>query len=249
MEIHVRFESNGGSYVPVLSNSTVAKGDLVSQNAGSSNGDIYYKVGGGGLNGFFRDALGTDQTKAVNDALEAAYEAKFGAGAWKRDQTRRAADPPLTSFLVPVDAASCAKAGNQIVGMIYSVGPKLTSVGITDEKQYRGIYTDAFAAAVNANAHGKRIAAVRITMVSTGLYASGGDQTALYDTSARLILDGIQEAASAAAEAHFPGTVLVNNEAKSDGANKEVDSFTHAAKARGVPVDRAGFDLTVKTLR
>jgi hypothetical protein len=246
MEIHVRFESNNGKYVPVLANSMLATGNVVSQNAGSSNPGIYYQVGGGGLNGVFVDALGQEQTDQCNQALVAAYDAKFGAGAWKRDQTQKPADPPLTSFLVSVDAAKCAHAGDQIVGMIYSVGPKLTSAGITDESQYRGIYIDAFAAVVNSNANtsGNQIAAVRITMLSTGIYA-GGDPTTLYNTSARCILDGIQEAAAAAAEADFPPTVLVNNATESDGTNKEVDSFTHAAEARGLPVDSAGFVLTV----
>jgi hypothetical protein len=86
-------------------------------------------------------------------------------------------------------------------------------------------------------------------MLSTGLYASGSPTvlTALLDTSARLILDGIEEAAASAVEAHFPQTVLVNNK-NVNGANREVDSFTHAAKDRGLPVDGAGFDLPVQTL-
>ena len=134
--------------------------------------------------------------------------------------------------------------------MIYSVGPQLKRDGIKKEKepQYRGIYIDAFAAVVDANAGGKRIASVRIAMVSTGIYAEHVDNpTALYDTSARCILDGIEEAAAAAAEEHFPQTVLVNS-ATAGGTSKEVDAFTHAGKDRGLPVDRAGFDLTVQTL-
>jgi hypothetical protein len=132
------------------------------------------------VNGFFAAALGdgekSESETRANDALRVAYDAKFGDGAWQRDQ--KAANPPLTSFFVPVDAARCAHAGDQIVGMVYSVGPKLRSAGITDEHEYRSIYTDAFAAVVNANAGGNQIAAVRITMVSTGLYA-GGNLTAL----------------------------------------------------------------------
>jgi hypothetical protein len=218
---------------------------LVSQNAGSSNPGIYYQVGGGGLNLFVEQALGPDQTDQANHELVEAYDAKFGAGAWSRDQN--AATPPLTSLFVPVDAAKCAQAGGQLVGMIYSVGPQVTSAGITDEAQYRSIYSDAFAAVVDANARGERIAAVRITMLSTGIYATG-NPTGLFDTSARLILDAIVQAAAAAPEARFPQTVLVNNKTNG-GGNKEVDCFTHAAEARGLKVDRTGFDLTVKTLR
>jgi hypothetical protein len=251
MEIHVRFESNNGGYVGVLSNSNIAAGNLVSQNAGSSTLGIYYQVGGAGLNGRFMAALGPEQTDRVNKALEAAYNAKFHPRTWSVDKGNNSANPPLTSFLVPVDAAGCAQGQDQIVGMIYSVGPQLTKDGITDERQYRGIYIDAFAAVANANANagGNRIAAVRIAMVSTGIYAEGvRNPTALYDTSARCILDGIQEAAAPAVEAHLPPTVLVNSATKPDGTSNEIDSFTHAAKDRGLRVDPAGFDLTVKTL-
>jgi hypothetical protein len=245
VNIHVRFESKTGGYVPVLSNSTVATGKLVSQNAGSSNPGIYYQVGGGGLNGRFRDALGPEQTDRVNQALRAAYDGRFGAGAWM-DQNQKGANAPLTSFLVPVDAA---RPGDQIVGMIYSVGPQLTKGAITDKSQYRAIYTDAFAAVVSANARGERIAAVRITMLSTGIYAGAlSNPSALYDTSASCILDGIEQAAAAAAAAHFPQTVLVNSATEPDGSSKEVDSFTRAAKNRGLAVDAGGFDFTVKTL-
>ena len=260
MDIRIRFESAQGTWVPVLSNSTIATGNLVSQNAGSSYPGLYYKVGGGTLNGFFATAIGNTretgcQLDQANMALEAAYDHKFGAGAYDRDSNNIPADPPLTSFYIPINAAKCFDAGTQVVGMLYSVGPILKEddrgnyVGITDEPQYRRIYTDGFTAIVDANAGGAQIKAARISTISTGAFAgnpTAAQRTALLHTSARLILDGIVEAAVAAAEANFPGTVLVNVKGSEDAA---VDAFTHAAQCRDLPVSSAGFDLTVKTLR
>jgi hypothetical protein len=253
MDIRFRFESAQGTWVPVLSNSTIAAGNLVSQNAGSSLSGLYYQVGGGYQNGIFATAIGNTpatgcQLDQANTALEAAYDHKFGAGAFDRDSKSVPADPPLTSFYIPIDAAKCFNAGTQLVGMLYSVGPQLTSAEITDEPQYRRIYTDGFTAIVNANAGGAQIKAVRISMVSTGVFAGNptpAQRTALLHASARLILDGIVEAAVAAAEANFPGTVLVNVKGSADAA---VDAFTHAANCRDLPGNSAGFDLSAKTL-
>ncbi len=248
MLVKIRFESHDRDYVAVLSDTHVATtGKLASQDAGSSNPGIYYQVGGGGVNGLFADALGASETKIVNTALVAAYDAKYGAGSWPRD-SGGGANSPLTSFFVPVDPANSTKVGSRVAGIVYSVGPVLGRQGITDKAQYRSIYTDGFTAVADANAAGAGVTAVRITMLSTGIYAQHvDDRTLLFDTSAALILDAVDAAAAASAAADFPDTVLVNARIDANGKGKEVDAFTNAARARGVPVTGAGFDLTVKT--
>ena len=142
-EISFFFESNDkGGYVDVLANSKLVLGNIVSQNAGSTNPGIYYQVGGGGLNGAFASALGTQATD-VNRALQAAYDTKFGTGSWSRDSGNPPSPLPLTSLLVPVTAS--AHVGNYCVGMMYSVGPMLTSAGLTPTESalYTKIYADA----------------------------------------------------------------------------------------------------------
>ncbi len=245
MIVEIRFESDRGGYVPVLSDSQVVPtGKLASQNAGSTNPGIYYQVGGGGVNGLFASALGAGATEVVNAALVAAYDERFGASAWQRDASGRGGSP-LTSFFVPVDPAHCAAAGSRIAAVLYSVGPQLGPQGITDEVRYRDIYEDAFTAVARANATGAGVAAARITMLSTGIYATRvEDPDLLFDTSAALIVDAI-EVAAAKAGADFPSTVLVNASIDPSGGGKEVDSFTNAARARGLQVTSAGFDLDV----
>src|SRR5665213_987266 len=105
MKFEFRFEMNAtGNYVGVLANSALVKGKIASQNAGSSNAGIYYQVGGGGVNGYFHDALHdpklldnvNEALDDVNKALVAAYDNRFGKDAWNQDQNGR--DDRLTSF-------------------------------------------------------------------------------------------------------------------------------------------------------
>ena len=107
----------------MLANSSLIPGAVVSQNAGSTNPGIYYQVGGGGLNGIFERALGPQQVVSVNNQLQIAYDAKLGEGRWAKDSKEPPSHLPLTSLLVPVEA------GNNCIGMMYSVGPMLTPMG------------------------------------------------------------------------------------------------------------------------
>ena len=87
MKFDVVFESSKShGYVRVLHDSSALRGFIATQDAGSSNKDIYYQVGGGGVNKLFADDMGQDLTAAVNKALITAYENRFGDGAWEADK-------------------------------------------------------------------------------------------------------------------------------------------------------------------
>jgi hypothetical protein len=61
MKFGILFESkNSNDCVGVMEESSLIRGPIASQNAGSTNQTIYYQVGGSGVNGFFATALGRD---------------------------------------------------------------------------------------------------------------------------------------------------------------------------------------------
>jgi hypothetical protein len=252
MKFEFRFEMNStGNYVGVLANSVLVKGKIASQNAGSSNGGLYYQVGGLGVNGYFHDALG-DATLLdnVNKAMVTAYDNRFGKDAWKQDQNGRG--DRLTSFYIPfpADAHSVGvSVGSRVAGMVYSVGPQIPGPKVPDRDLYRQIYVDAFAAVAAANknaASTETIEALRLTMLSTGIYgpSDATDATALAHDAACVILEAVEVSAKLPDAAHLPGIMLINNSKVAKKLpNKEMDAFSSAAKARGITVDSTGFTL------
>ena len=245
--IDLRFESSSShGYVGVLDDSTLTTGRIASQNAGSTNAGIYYQVGGGGLNGFFSAALGT-LLAPVNRTLATAYDQRFGDGAWSADSAVTRTDR-LTSLYVaiPRPIPSGARIGDRVAGMVYSVGPVLGG-RIVDRDAYRQIYVDALSAVAAENRGAtERIEALRITMLSTGIY--GGTSTAAEATDlardvAVLILDALEVAMSSPTASDLPGLILVNTKGSDARSSKEIDAFNFAAAARGISVDAIGFSL------
>ena len=241
-----RFESNSsGNYVGILSDSTVVNGNLVSQNAGSSNIGIYYQVGGGGLNHVFDSALNkAGQLSQVNASLKTKYDVKYGDGAYQADAMSGRVDR-LTSLLINLRPGASG-IGGRAVGMIYSVGPVLGAAGITNRAQYAQIYTDAIAqiAAANANENAS-IEGMRITMLSTGIYAqSVDDPQQLISDSAQLIVEGVANGV-AANPSHGPITILIN--ASSDHGNKEHTAFAAVSSTDTFNISpvQNGFDVTL----
>jgi hypothetical protein len=252
MKIDIRFESDHDNphkdrnYVGVLADSALTSGLIASQNAGSTLHGIYYKVGGGGANGLFEAALGSLVT-AVNRSLATAYDERYGNGAWDAD-AKQARTDRLTSFYIPIPRPRPADAtvGERVAGMLYSVGPQLQGK-IVDRDAYRSLYLDALdkVAAVNRGAT-ERIAALRITMLSTGIFGGTSDpaeMTALARDAAALILDALEAAMKGPHAADLPGTILVN--APENKASKERDAFSNAAAARSLATTAEGFSLTV----
>ena len=256
VSIAFRFESShSGGYVPVLGDSAIVRGDLASQDAGSSNYTIYYQVGGGGLNLVFEKALrGAGQLASVNTRLVAMYDAKYGDGAWTRDRDASIAappvSPPLTSFLVPVTPGA-APIGSSMQGVMYSVGPILDEAGITDLAGYAQIYTDAMNEVARVRNEGTPIAGLRVTMLSTGLYAGRvDDEDKLLTDAATGIIQGI--VAGVNAEPSLADlTILINTDLHPTDAmgkplrSKEIFGFQSATAALGIPFTKTGFDAPV----
>ena len=133
-------------------------------------------------------------------------------------------EPPLTSFYIPlpVDASKPDNlVGPRVAGIVYSVGPVLSGKKIPNPKQYRDIYVDALnsvagenksAAKAGTARNGKRIEGLRLTMVSTGIYAPKipEDAAAVRAEAAGLILEAIAEAAAGPDADHLPTTLLIN---------------------------------------
>jgi hypothetical protein len=239
-EIQFLFESNDqGGYVDALANSALSTGSLVTQNAGSTNPGIYYQVGGGGLNGRFSAALGTE-AQAVNRALQRAYDERFGAGRWKQDSTDPPTPLPLTSLLVPVSPS--VHVGDRVAGLVYSVGPVLTSAGIAGPtaQVYTQIYLDAMEAIAASRT---KISAFRITMLSTGIYAANAPTAGLADAAAGCIIDAVRTATKANADALNGLVILINTDRNTDPP-KELDGFTAAATAIGAKVTSSGFSVS-----
>ncbi len=240
-EIRFLFESNDqGGYVDVLSNSELVSGPLVSQNAGSTNPGIYYQVGGGGLNGAFASALGTEADR-VNKELKTAYDEKFGVGRWDKDSRQPPTPLPLTSLLVRVSPS--AEVGNNVIGMVYSVGPMLTSAGLTanDCSLYTQIYADALH---EIAANSTKIDGFRITMLSSGIYRGGAPIGPFADAAARCIIDAVCAAVKAQPVALGQLAILINTDTTAPFL-KELKGFTSAATARGTKVTATGFSIPV----
>ena len=232
------FESNSNEgYVGVLSDSNLIQGEIVTQNAGSSNFGIYYQVGGGGLNGIFESKLTpTGKLDQINKELIKRYEKKYGKGSYSRDLTAGVQNK-LTSFLIPVPNGQSG-IGDNVTGMMYSVGPVLGHDGITNRSAYSQIYTDSVQEIVDANqTNGSKIVGMRITMLSTGIYAQLVDSTKeLYKDAAELIVRGIVNGYKISG-ATFPLRILINTDRKIKDRtdhkiiDKEVTGFTDAVNS------------------
>lgn len=255
MQINILFEtSSSGDYVGVLKNSDLVNGKIASQDAGSSNIGIYYQVGGGGVNGLFADALnGAKHVNAgplcisVNAALHDAYDNQFGNGAWSQDSSSGRGDR-LTSFYIPLPAnahTTSHTVGDQIAGIVYSVGPQVPGPKVSDPDQYRQIYLDAFAGVAAANQNGS-IEAIRLCVLSTGIYGppDPADKQPMVRDAARIILEALTASAKLPSAAQLPTTMLINCSSKS---GYERDAFTHAAGALGISVTSDGFTLDSAT--
>jgi hypothetical protein len=244
--IRFRFESSATrGYVPILGDSALVQGPIASQDAGSSNVGIYYQVGGGGLNYRFEQALqAAGQLDAANAALVQAYDARFGPGAWARDApSGGGASPPLTSFLIPLTPGA-GPVGARVTGLMYSVGPVLGTQGITDPAAYAAIYADAMAEVGRYRAAGHALAGLRITMLSTGIYATTvHDPKALFVTAAASIIDGI--AGAVKADASLADLTILINTDDTATAPKERYGFDTAATHLGLALDASGFDVPV----
>lgn len=261
MQFQFLFEmSKSQNYVGVLADSALVRGHIASQNAGSSNPGLYYQVGGLGVNGFFATALGNTLQTSINKDLVKAYDKRFGesgSGAWKQDQTDRTIR--LTSLNIPLPSNAHSdghSVGANVRAMIYSVGPILgdpptpEEPPVLDHGVYRQIYIDAFSEVAAANKASKdKIDAIRLTMVSTGIYGGTLPDEILAELcheAASIILEAVEAAAKLADAAHLPKTMLINNSAVAPKLpNKEKDAFSAAAKDRGIDVDKSGFTLDV----
>lgn len=249
LSVKFRFETNNGNYVPILGDTSLGPSRIASQDAGSSNPGIFYQVGGGGLNGLFATALrSAGQLTAVNQDLVTAFDAKYGAGAWRKwNSGAGSGPPPLTSFLIPL-TPGVAPIGSAVDGLMYSVGPVLGPAGITDEAGYAAIYTDALNAIASANSAGGPLDGLRITMLSTGIYAhSVTNPKKLYETSAKCIIEGVL--AAARADNSLAGVMILintqdNKPISGESVGKERYGFGSAAKSGwGITVSHTGFDV------
>lgn len=252
MQFDFKFEMSAArNYVGVLRDSDLVDGRIVSQDAGSSNSGMYYQVDGGGVNGLFSTALGDTLRATVNKALIAAYDDRFGKaapGAWQKDQAD--ATVRLTSFYTPLPADAHdtgASVGKRVVGLIYSVGPQVQGSKFPDPGLYRQIYVDAFSEVARANKAGAMVEAIRLTMISTGIYgpADPHDAASLAEDAARLIIEALEAAAQLPDASHLPAAMLVNNSEVAHPSNKERNAFSAAAKARGIRVTSDGFRFEV----
>lgn len=240
-EIQFFFESNHNhGYVGVLANSELVSGAIVSQDAGSTNPGIYYQVGGGGLNGAFDAALGA-QVNTVNKELQTAYDKKFGAGSWDKDSNNPPSPLPLTSLLVPVSPA--AHVGDKITGIVYSVGPILTSAGLTPAM--RSVYTQIYVDAMNQiAANSTKIDGFRITILSSSIYRGNAPIAPFADAAAGCIIDAVRTAVKAQPTALGNLAILINTNANA-AFPVELNGFTNAATALGVKVTAGGFSIPV----
>ena len=240
-EIEFLFESGEDQrYVGVLANSELVSGPVASQNAGSTNAGIYYQVGGGGLNQRFHDALG-DQVDTVNADLRGAYDANFGAGHYAADSVSPPTPPLLKSLIVPLKPGP--HVGDRVVAQVYSVGPRLTTTGLTSSLV--PLYTELYRDAMNRLASWPtRIDAMRITMLSSGLYRGGAPIAAFCDAAASCIITGIRAAVRNQYDALGGVAILINTDRTADFP-MELNGFGNAATAMGAKVTTRGFTIPV----
>jgi hypothetical protein len=238
----------------VLSDSNLIQGEIVTQNAGSSNFGIYYQVGGGGLNGVFESKLSpTGKLGQINKELIKRYEEKYGKGFYSKDSSVGVQNK-LTSFLIPVPNGQ-GGIGDKVMGMMYSVGPVLGHEGITNRLAYSQIYSDSVQEIMKANqVNGSTIMGMRITMLSTGIYAQLVDsRKELYKDAAELIIRGIVSGYKISG-ATSPFKILINSDrnievdSTHEKIDKEVNGFTDAVNGisdLNITMNAKGFTVEV----
>lgn len=242
------FESApAGGWVDVLDDSAVSPGPLVTQDAGSNDAGLYYRIDGGGLNGIFADLLDkADQRAGANADLVTAYDARWGAGAYAADS---AGSPPrqdrLTSFLVLL-ANGVPPIGESVYGVLYSVGPHLRDKGIEDTDAYKKIYTDGLAAIAEWNRTNTPFVNLRLALLSTGIYGGDSRGPALNAQAAGLIVDAVVAAMKTMPELAAL-TLLVNTNDTPAKDGDERIAFETVARARSIPTTRQGFDVSLSS--
>jgi hypothetical protein len=247
--IQFLFESSeNDKYVDVLADSELVSGSIVSQNAGSSDRGIYYQVGGGGLNGEFETALG-GQVANVNAELRKAYDAEFGAGLYDKHSSDPLSlppldSPPLGSVLVPVSPGP--QVGTRVIGMVYSVGPKLdpSGAGLTAEiiPAYTRIYLDAMTRIALSPT---KVDGFRITMLSSGIYRGNAPIPKFAEAAADCIITAVRTGIKAHPAALKGLAILINTNRTAEIPMELAAGFTEAAKALGVEVTSSGFSIPV----
>ena len=241
-----------GDYFDVTADPTVAGGGgsglVATQNAGSAKSGIYYQLGGTGVNGVFTDRF----TKAgllatVQSDLGVAYDKHYGTGTFAADAkddptTKAPRQDRLTSLLIPYNPAPPID-GN-VIAMVYSAAPLLGPGGITDKAAYKQIYTDALDAIAtwNADPFGTPFEFLRITMLSTGTNAGSAAGATLFETSAAMIVEAVNDALKA--HTNLASLIVLVNSNSATGDN-ERKAFDKAAAAKGVTSTLTGFDLPI----
>ena len=250
-DIRFYFESNDKhGYVGVIEKSPFIKGEIVSQNAGSTNPGIYYQVGGGGLNSAFSSALGS-QVKVVNQKLVSEYNSLgIGSGSWEKDSSSPPNPLPLTSLLVPINPDD--EHTDKTSAMMYSVGPVLNSSGLVAAElaSYTRIYTDAMTRIANSD---QSFAGFRITLLSSGIYRGGAPIGPFADSAAGAVIDAITSSVKSNTAKLGGLSILINTDdypmkRHSDKKlyPKERIGFTNAAVARNATdVTWGGFTISV----
>jgi hypothetical protein len=241
--INFLFEStpladNGYAYVDVLADSALVPGKIVTQNAGSSDPEWYYQVGGGGLNGAFASKL-EGVLGTVNARLQSAYAARFGAHRFANDPTLPLERRPLTSFLVELDPQP--PVGRNVAGMMYSVGPRVGDQGLTGDLllAYTQVYVDAMAAIASSPT---KIDGFRITLISSGIYLDAATVEPFSLAAAGAIINAVRIGVKKSNGRLTGLSILINT---SDKHPEVITGFTRAATAAGAKVTGHGFTVAV----
>ena len=269
--LRVRFESSAKKgWVGVVGRSIVGAGNIVTQNAGSNDVGIYYQVDGGGLNGTFKAELDADpsQLDDVNGALIDAYDDLYGDDSYTMDSVTTPQDKTKPA-VVPLKSGQGRVAEN-VVAMLYSIGPKLPSDGLKQQSvrsTYKDAYVQGFIAVLDWNAKqqsDKRADFIRLTFLSCGIYASkledaakkSGDDAAALDTkkvdlftvAAECILEAALDVMANRPEMKDLGLIVNVNDntshervAMTNAANKYVPN--PVSKAKVTTIYPMGFDL------
>jgi hypothetical protein len=164
-KINYEFESQDGGFYPVTKKPTIVTGITATQNAGSINPGIYYKISGGGINGAF-----CKQYKKCSNKLLEDLNKKIEDDAPEKDNFN------YQNILVPIPENDCDLAEY----MMYSVGPVMSGETTFTEKNkeiIKNIYRDAMDIIIKHNntLSEKHITCFRVTFLSTGVYGPNID--------------------------------------------------------------------------
>ncbi len=239
-KITLKFE--GDNFWPVLGNSQPSC-NLVTQNAGSVNPGLYYKVGGSGLNGTFADKFNEycdGYVENINSYLDGKLEGS-------------STDLVYKSILVPFSEIKCNKVKNQevigdkVLGIMYSVGPNMSAENEYSNKNKEtiiNVYKEAIKSIDDYNKEeDDKINCFRITKLSSSIYAPSAIKVPNFqDELSKTILVGlflIDE---------FPkdlNTILIQNNTKNSFIKvlKEMKLLDEGRKISGGANDEYKIDL------